>query len=140
VAPEPDLTVKYGVQLGLPIDRPADPTQGKLPDEVETPAAIAASLVQDFRRRLRTCAKLPAEVDPSDHFRITVRVFLTPEGRLAANPAPLEGPLNVKGPALIQSAITAIAACQPYTMLPTARYNEWKVLNISFTPQDFAGG
>jgi hypothetical protein len=25
-------------------------------------------------------------------------------------------------------------------MLPADRYGEWKVLDLSFTPQDFAGG
>ena len=30
-------------------------------------------------------------------------------------------------------------ACQPYAMLPADRYGEWKVLDLSFTPQDFAG-
>jgi len=25
-------------------------------------------------------------------------------------------------------------------MLPANKYNEWKVLDLSFTPQDFVGG
>ena len=52
----------------------------------------------------------------------------------------LEASASAKGPALMQSAIDALEACQPYTMLPADRYGEWKVLDLSFTPQDFAGG
>jgi len=40
---------------------------------------------------------------------------------------------------LMQGAIKALQACQPYAMLPADRYGEWKVLDLSFTPQDFAG-
>jgi hypothetical protein len=43
----------------------------------------------------------------------------------------------MKGPLLMQSAIRALSACQPYAMLPADRYGEWKVLDLSFTPQDF---
>ena len=39
----------------------------------------------------------------------------------------------------MQSAIERLQACQPYAMLPADRYGEWKVLDLSFTPQDFAG-
>jgi hypothetical protein len=39
----------------------------------------------------------------------------------------------------MQSAVSALQACQPYAMLPADRYGEWKVLDLSFTPQDFAG-
>ena len=37
----------------------------------------------------------------------------------------------------MQGAITALQACQPYAMLPADHYGEWKVLDLSFTPQDF---
>ena len=43
----------------------------------------------------------------------------------------------MKGPLLMQGAISALHACQPYAMLPADRYGEWKVLDLSFTPQDF---
>jgi hypothetical protein len=43
----------------------------------------------------------------------------------------------MKGPLLMKGAISALEACQPYAMLPPDRYGEWKVLDLSFTPQDF---
>jgi hypothetical protein len=36
------------------------------------------------------------------------------------------------------SAVRAIMACAPYTMLPSDRYREWKVLDLSLRPRDFA--
>jgi hypothetical protein len=39
----------------------------------------------------------------------------------------------------MQSAISALQACQPYSMLPADKYGEWKSLDLSFTPQDFSG-
>ena len=66
-------------------------------------------------------------------------VFMTPEGKLAADPVLIEASASAKGPLLMQSAIAALEACQPYQMLPADRYGEWKVLDLSFTPQDFAG-
>jgi hypothetical protein len=39
---------------------------------------------------------------------------------------------------LMQGAIRALQTCQPYAMLPKDRYGEWKVLDLSFTPQDFS--
>jgi len=45
----------------------------------------------------------------------------------------------MKGPFLMQSAISALQSCQPYAMLPADRYNEWKVLDPSFTARDFGG-
>ena len=38
---------------------------------------------------------------------------------------------------LKQSAVSALMACQPYAMLPQDRYREWRVLDLSFTPDDF---
>jgi hypothetical protein len=142
--PEPDLSVKYQVMLGLPPDMPQGLPQDKPGDGFDAPASktadIASSLVSEFRRRLKTCSKLPASVAPSDRLTIKLRVFMTAEGKLAAEPVLIEASASEKGPALMQSAISALEACQPYQMLPADRYGEWKVLDLSFTPQDFSGG
>jgi hypothetical protein len=145
--PQPDISVKYNVMLGLPPDmspdlppagsgdRPGEPFDGP----ASTQADIASSLVAEFRRHLRACSKLPRSIAPSDKLRIKLRLFMTPEARLAAEPVLIEASASPKGPALMQAAIGALQGCQPYAMLPADRYGEWKVLDLSFTPQDFAG-
>ena len=65
------------------------------------------------------------------------RVLMTPDGRLAAPPMLVEASASAKGPALMQSAMSALQACQPYSMLPADKYREWKVLDLNFTPQNF---
>jgi hypothetical protein len=139
--PEPDLSIKYHVMLGLPPELPPERPKAKSGDDFDAPASktadIASSLITEFRRRLRTCSKLPASIEPSDKLRITLRVLMTLEGKLAADPILIEASASPKGPALMQGAIAALEACQPYTMLPADRYGEWKVLDLSFTPKDF---
>jgi len=149
--PEPDLSIKYHVQLGLPPNLPLmaapapAPTArygGKVDDDFDAPAVRAAdltpSVVAEFRRHLKTCSKLPASLKPSDDIKVTLRVFMTPQGRLADEPLLIEASASEKGPVLMRGAMSALEACQPYTMLPADRYGEWKTLDLSFTPQDFA--
>jgi hypothetical protein len=133
IPPEPDLSVKYHVMLGLPPDTPGDGFDAA----ASAKADIASSLVTEFRRHLKTCSKLPETVAASDKIKIKLRVLMTPKGKLAAEPVLIEASASTKGPALMRSAISALEACQPYAMLPADRYGEWKVLDLSFTPQDF---
>jgi len=145
--PEPDLSIKYQVILGLPPDLsptlPPAPAQAraKADDNFDAPATeaadIANNLVAEFRRHLKTCSKLPASLTRADDIKVKLRVLMTPQGRLATDPILIEASASMKGPLLMQSAISALAACQPYAMLPADRYGEWKVLDLSFTPQDF---
>ena len=141
--PQPDLTVKYGVVLGLPPELPPEPPAKAKPDDFDAQASkkadLDASLIGQFRRHLKTCAKLPPSIAPSDSVMIRLRVFMTTAGKLAAEPVVIEGSGNLKGLDLRQSAIDALQACQPYAMLPVDRYVEWKVLDLTFTPQDFGG-
>jgi len=133
VPAQPDLSVKYHVMLGLPQNNPGDGF-----DAVATQKAdIASGPVAEFRRHLKTCSILPKSVSPSDKVAIKLRVFMTPDGRLAAPPVLIEASASTKGPALMQSAMSALQACQPYAMLPADRYREWKVLDVNFTPEDF---
>jgi outer membrane biosynthesis protein TonB len=138
--PEPDVTVKYHVMLGLP-EATAPNSVGK-PDDFDATASSAAdissSVIGQFRSHLKTCSKLPASVAPTDHILVKLRVLMTPEGRLASRPLVAGGSANIKALDLMQSAIDALQACQPYTMLPPDRYDEWKVLDLTLTPQDFS--
>jgi hypothetical protein len=140
--PQPDISIKYGVALGLPPPLPLEPLKGN-PDDFDAQASkkadLDSSLIGQFRRHLKTCSKLPPSIAPSDSVMIRMRVFMTTAGKLAAEPVVIEGSGNLKGLDLRQSAIDALQACQPYAMLPVDRYGEWKVLDLTFTPQDFGG-
>jgi hypothetical protein len=133
--PEPDLSVKYQVNLGLPA-RPGD--------DFDTVAFTAAKVATDdvgrFREQLKTCSALPAAIAPTDKVSIRLRASFLPDGTLASVPLLIEASASAKGPLLMQAAVAALAACQPYAMLPADKYNEWKVLDLSFTPRDFKGG
>ena len=126
--------------FGLPLALP----DGKLGGGFDAPAIDTAKISADdttaFREHLKTCLTRPGSVAPTDKIRVVLRVILKPDGTLAATPTLIEASASAKGPALMASAINGLRACQPYAMLPADRYKEWKVLDLSFTPQDFAGG
>ena len=144
VPPEPDVTVKYHVLLGLPPALPPLPasSSGDKPgDGIDATASqkadIASNLIAEFRRKLKTCSKLPASLSPSDNVHVKLRVLMQPDGKLAAEPILIEGTASMKGLELKQGAVSALMACQPYAMLPADRYREWRVLDLAFTPDDF---
>jgi len=135
--------------LGLPGDiqvsapqTSGDKSKDKSSDSGDATASskadVSSSAIAQFRRHLKTCSKLPASIAASDKVMIKLRVLMTPEGRLAANPILMEASASAKGPLLMQSAIAALNSCQPYAMLPSDRYGEWKVIDLSFTPEDFS--
>jgi hypothetical protein len=143
-APEPDVTVKYGVMLGLPPELPLElPKDAPKDDGGDAKDSIAAKLpaeiIAELRRHLRSCAKLPAGVAPTDNVNIKLRTVLATDGTLAREPILIEAPPSAKGVALVKSAISALQACQPYKMLPADKYGEWKVMDLPFSPRDFGG-
>ena len=131
----------------MPPDLSPPPTPSQVRDSADegfdAPAAqnadVASSVISAFRRHLRTCSKLPATLARADAVSVKLRVLMTSQGTLASEPILIEASVSTKGPLLMQSAISALRACQPYAMLPADRYGEWKVLDLSFTPQDFGG-
>jgi outer membrane biosynthesis protein TonB len=143
-APEPDVTVKYGVMLGLPPELPLElPKDAPKDDGGDATDSIAAKLppeiIAELRRHLRSCAKLPAGLAPTDNIRIKLRTVLATDGTLAREPILIEAPPSAKGVALVKSAMSALQACQPYKMLPADKYGEWKVMDLPFSPRDFGG-
>lgn len=140
-APEPDVTVKYGVMLGLPPELPEPAKDAPKDDGGDGKDSVAAKLppevIAELKRHLRSCAKLPASLAPTDNVHIKLRTVFATDGTLAREPILIEAPPSAKGVALVKSAMSAIQACQPYKMLPANLYEEWKVLDLPFSPRDF---
>lgn len=131
--PEPDLTVKYGVTLGLPDSLGKSDFDAAAVDSAKVDSVDIAA----FRRHLKTCSAMPDTVTASDDVWIKLRTVFMPDGRLAAPPVLIEGKASPKAIALAHGAIAALQACQPYTMLPAEKHAEWKVLDLEFSPKDF---
>ena len=93
-----------------------------------------------FKAHLRKCWKLPGNVSPTQNTRVVLRIYLRRDGRLAAEPVLIEASASRDGPVVMQTALRALKECQPYGFLPSDKYSEWKVLDLSFTPRDMAGG
>jgi hypothetical protein len=110
----------------------------------DAPADATAKLQQDdiaaFRLRLKKCWRQPPGVSASSHTRVVMRVFLGPDGALAAEPMLIEAAAAADGPAVMRAALDALTQCAPFSFLPADRYSEWKELDIAFSPHEMGGG
>ncbi len=67
--------------------------------------------------------------------RVMVRVALKRDGQFLNEPMLIQAMASPAGPALVKSAMKALQQCLPYDFLPADRYNEWKMLDLAFSPQ-----
>lgn len=109
----------------------------------DAPADVAADLSREevvaFKTHLKKCLRLPAGIDAERKLRVTMRVFLKPDGSFSADPLLVAASAAREGPALVKAATDALKECQPYA-LPAAKYNDWKMLDLTLSPRDMAGG
>jgi len=101
-------------------------------------AQISQSEIDAFRRRLRDCWNMPPGTPNDGSMKVILRVLLKPDGSLQIPPALVAGTNNALGPALAESAQRAVLVCQPYTMLKPEHYQQWKDMEVTFDPRDFA--
>jgi hypothetical protein len=110
----------------------------------DSEATTAANLSNDdkaaFKAHLKKCWKLPDGMSAAQSTRVTLRIFLKPDGGLAGEPMLIEASASRDGPRLMQAAIRSVKDCQPYAFLPPDRYREWKALDVTFSPKEMAGG
>ena len=131
VAPVQDLPLPTGgVQNATGgFDAPADST-----------AKLAAEEIAAFRSHLQKCWNPPAAIADAQKLKVVLRVSLKPNGTLTGSPILLEASASAHGPALLQTAVAALRQCQPYSFLPAGKYQEWKLLDLSFSPRGMSGG
>jgi hypothetical protein len=127
------------VNIPALLDLPNTPQLGFDSESIVT-ANLTAEEKAALKAHLRTCWKLPEGISPAQSTRVVIRVYLKRDGVLAGDPTLIEGSASRDGPRLMQAALRTLKDCQPYAFLPAARYKEWRVLDLSFSPRDMAGG
>ena len=131
VAPVPELPLPHG-----DVQNPAEgfdaPAQGT--------AKLSREEVAAFRAHLQKCWNPPATIADAQKLKVVLRVALGPNGALTGSPTLIEASASAHGPALVATAISALRQCQPYGFLPAGKYEEWKLLDLSFSPRGMSGG
>lgn len=140
-APQPAPSVFDPANIPMLMDLP-NQRGGGAEKGFDFEATVTANISGDervaFKSHLRKCWKLPDGVSPAA--RAVVRVYLKRDGTLASEPVVIEVSGVTRGGAeVLQAAKAALAACQPYAF-PAEKYREWRILDLTFTPQDMAGG
>ena len=140
-APQPAPSVFDPSNIPMLMDLP---NAAGLPEKgFDFEATVTANISADeraaFKAQLRKCWKLPDALSPAANTRVVLRVYLKRDGALASEPVLIEASASRDGPAVLTAAKAALAACQPYAF-PAEKYREWRILDLTFTPKDMAGG
>jgi hypothetical protein len=116
---------------------------GPLGGGFQAPAIDAPTAAHDytvaFRERVSSCSALPASISFGDKIAVSLHVSFNLDGTLASPPKFNGAVASQKEEALIQSSISALEKCQPYTMLPADKYKAWQTLDLIFSPMSFPG-
>lgn len=112
-------------------------------EKSDAKAQLAPADIATFKAHLKTCWKLPEGLSENDKVKVIIRIVLLPNGALAKEPELIEappGPMVEFALPISKSARVALRQCAPYKMLPAEKYNEWRVLDINFSPDEMARG
>src|SRR5689334_15829015 len=116
------------------LDSALSPMAANAFESTAASANLSQGEIAQFKAHLQECWHAPAGLAEAAQLRVVLRVSLKPNGTLGAEPAMVAASASPKGPALVQTAMRALLQCQPYAFLPAAKYKEWKVLDLSFSP------
>ena len=115
--------------LGLP--KP-DAVSGGPPSDYK--ANLTADAVAGFASHVQSCWTPPPASLKATNITVFIRVRLKRDGSLAGPPEPLGGSASMQALALLQSSLDALKKCPAYAALPADKYDEWRVLDLHFTP------
>jgi hypothetical protein len=119
-----------------PAARPASDVQAGDYRTFEGTEKLDIDEMREFKTRLKECWKPPASAAGERRLKAAVRVALRIDGSLAGPPELVEATASPYGPALVESAMRAVNQCGPYAFLPANRYDTWRRLSLTFSPDD----
>jgi hypothetical protein len=139
--PPPSQPPPSQVASANPLATPLPPTLAGLPfpkdgGASDVQANLTADDIRAFAEHVQRCWSAPAGAAKASDVYVLLRVRLGRDGSLAAEPTLQGGSASKAAQALAvaESAKRALRKCTPYSGLPVARYDEWHVLDLRFTP------
>lgn len=105
-------------------------------DMIPSAAKLSDREIAALKARVKECWTPPPSLAGADAQKLVVvlRVSLQRNGALTEEPTLLAASASPKGAALLQTARHALRQCQPFGFLPSAKYKEWKKLDLGFSP------
>ena len=103
-------------------------------------AQLSQSEIDGLRARISSCWSPPPGIDATSKLYVVLRVLFKADGSMSQEPVLVEATASALGPALAESAKRALLLCQPFTMLKSEHYDQWKDLELKFDPQELLGG
>ena len=102
---------------------------------------LTLSEIDAFRAKVESCWSIPVGARDSQDLKVTLRIFLAPDGTLArahvvANRERMNRPGQEFFRTAAESALRAVLRCAPYRMLPPEKYDSWQDIELTFDPRD----
>jgi hypothetical protein len=101
-------------------------------DSAEESAKLPPEEIAAFKARLHECWHPPAGL--GSNLKVVLRVTFKRNGALAEEPSLLAASASPDGAVLLKTALQALQQCAPYAFLPRAKYKEWQMLDLAFSP------
>jgi hypothetical protein len=132
--PPPPATSGQAAQLAelLGLPPPVAGLSGGPPSDVK--ANLTSDEIAGYAAHVQGCWVAPPASLKGANITVFIRVRLRPDGSLAGSPEPLGGSASMQAFALLQSSVETLKKCAAYKGLPADKYNEWRVLDLHFTP------
>jgi colicin import membrane protein len=97
-----------------------------------TAATLSASYLSALVSQIHDCWQRDAGGFDEEEIKIPITLTFKVDGTLSATPLIEIEPRSPRERAIFEGARRAIISCQPFKMLPQARYAEWKTLPFMF--------
>jgi len=100
----------------------------------ESGANLEQEDIATFKAHLQACWKPPAGLPDAKNLMVVLRVTLNPNGALAAEPTLLAASASQGRPGADANRRARLARMPALWISADAKYKEWKLLDLSFTP------
>ena len=119
-------------RLAWELNLPTDTVVNLAAPPSESKSNLTSEEIGDLKAQVGKCWSAPDRVPHTPGFEAVIRIALKPDGTLGAAPQLVSAPASISGPPLVASAKHALQQCQPYAMLPADKYQDWRVLDLTF--------
>jgi colicin import membrane protein len=110
-------------------------SQASLGTSRGTAATLSQSELDALRARLTKLWNVQAGTERPEELIVDIRIKLTPDRRLAAPPEIVSRGTSPRYQAAADAAMRAVLQGQPFDMLQTATYEQWKDMIVTFDPR-----